>query len=314
MWSAAKQRRLDVQPRIRRGFSYALVRAWATVIQRDLQVEAIISDLYAGRPVAYTTFLAYDEVAHHSGIERPDTLTTLRQVDRQIGRIVRAAEYAPRPYCFAVLSDHGQSQGATFRDRYGLSLDELVHRAASAERAEVVAAAPPDEAAAFLGASLAEASAGDSAMSKTVRLASRRHADDGAGETDGNGLPEISVMASGCLGLISFPRQPGRLTLERIETLHPGLVGELAGHPGIGFVLVRSGSRGPLAIGARGVHALDSGTVDGCGSGSYNSVTSATAIPLRDSPPRRPQRRADAPARATRRGGAAELPARLAAA
>ncbi len=263
MWSAAQQRRLDVQPRIHRGFSYALVRAWATVIQRDLQVEAIISDLYAGRPVAYTTFLAYDEVAHHSGIERPDTLATLRQVDRQIGRIARAAEFAPRPYRFVVLSDHGQSQGATFLDRYGVSLDELVHSAAAAERAEVVAAAPPDEAAAFLGASLAEAAGGDGAMSKTVRLASRRRADDRADEADGNGLPEISVMASGCLGLISFPRHPGRLTLERIEGLHPGLIGELAAHPGIGFVLVRSDSRGPLAIGAHGIHALDSGTVDG---------------------------------------------------
>ncbi len=103
LWSAAQQRRRDVQPRIKRGFAYSLMRAWATIIQRDLQVEAIIADLYAGLPVAYTTFLAYDEVAHHSGIERPDTLATLRQVDRQIGRIAAAAEHAPRPYRFVVL-------------------------------------------------------------------------------------------------------------------------------------------------------------------------------------------------------------------
>ncbi|MFL5910834.1 MAG: phage holin family protein, partial [Gaiellaceae bacterium] len=87
LWSAAEQRRHDVQPRIKRGFVYALMRAWATIIQRDLQVEAVIADMYAGLPVAYTTFLAYDEVAHHSGIERHDALSTLRQVDRQIGRI-----------------------------------------------------------------------------------------------------------------------------------------------------------------------------------------------------------------------------------
>src|SRR3954471_24278557 len=84
--AATQQRRNDVQPRMERGRVYALMRAWATIIQRDLQVEAIIADLYAGRPVAYTTFLAYDEVAHHSGIERHDALSTLRQVDRQIGR------------------------------------------------------------------------------------------------------------------------------------------------------------------------------------------------------------------------------------
>jgi hypothetical protein len=55
------------------------------------------------------------------------------------------------------------------------------------------------------------------------------------------------VLASGNLGLISFPRQPGRLSLERIEALYPGMVEALRRHPGIGFVLVRSESRGPLA-------------------------------------------------------------------
>ena len=78
LWSAAQQRRRDVQPRVPRGFTYSLMRAWATIIQRDLQVESVLADMYAGRPVVYTTFLAYDEVAHHSGIERSDALLTLR--------------------------------------------------------------------------------------------------------------------------------------------------------------------------------------------------------------------------------------------
>ena len=47
-------------------------------------------------------------------------------------------------------------------------------------------------------------------------------------------------MASGNLGLISFPREPGRVTLEQIEEHHPRLVPALRDHPGIGFVLVRS--------------------------------------------------------------------------
>ena len=61
-------------------------------------VQAVIADIYAGRPVGYSTFLAYDEVAHHSGVERSDTLSVLRRVDRQIGRIAAAARDAPRPY------------------------------------------------------------------------------------------------------------------------------------------------------------------------------------------------------------------------
>ncbi len=81
---ATQQVRRGVEPRIHRSWFYALARAWATVIQLDLQVAAVIADLYAGRPVAYTTFLAYDEVAHHSGVERRDTLAVLRKVDQQL--------------------------------------------------------------------------------------------------------------------------------------------------------------------------------------------------------------------------------------
>ena len=106
------------------------------MIQRDLQVAAVIGDLYAGRPVGYTTFLAYDEVAHHSGVERVDALAVLRRLDRQLARIEAAAEDAARPYHLVVLSDHGQSQGATFLDRYGKTLEELVSEACATEQVE----------------------------------------------------------------------------------------------------------------------------------------------------------------------------------
>src|SRR4051794_24142331 len=256
--SAAQQRRRDVQPRIKRGFAYSLMRAWATVIQRDLQVQAVIADLYAGRPVAYTTFLAYDEVAHHSGIERADTLATLREVDRQIGRIAAAAQDAPRPYRLVVLSDHGQSQGATFLDRYGVSLEELVHQAV--EVGTTAVGGPPSEALGFLGASLTEVSGGDSRTSRALRRVSRRRTVDGQvelGASEGEDgapkeLPEVVVMASGCLGLVSFPREPGRMTVERLEQRYPRVIPTLRAHPGIGFVLVRSERHGAVVLGARG--------------------------------------------------------------
>jgi hypothetical protein len=70
-------------------------------------------------------------------------------------------------------------------------------------------------------------------------------------------------MASGCLGLISFPRLPGRVTLEQLEARHPDLIPALRDHPGIGFVLVRSERRGAMAIGAAGVNYLDEGEIEG---------------------------------------------------
>src|SRR5689334_24088661 len=90
-----------------------------------------------GRPAIYATFSSYDEVAHHSGLERADTLEALRKLDQQFARIEHARLYAPRPYEIVVLSDHGQTQGATFRQRNGYGLDDLVRR--SVERSQVSA-------------------------------------------------------------------------------------------------------------------------------------------------------------------------------
>ena len=126
-------------------------------------------------PVGYSTFLAYDEVAHHSGVERTDALAVLRRVDRQIGRIAAAAEDAPRPYRFVILSDHGQSQGATFLERYGISLEDLVQEACQAEDVEVEHA-HSDEALGYLSASLTEAGRADSASGRAVGAATRERA------------------------------------------------------------------------------------------------------------------------------------------
>ena len=260
--AARSQVRDDVRPRIVRPRSYALVRAWGTIVQRDLQVATVVGDILAGRPVIYTTFLAYDEVAHHSGIERHDALAVLRDLDRQIARIATAAREAPRPYRLVVLSDHGQSQGETFLDRYGESLEDLV-RAASDTESMIAVTEGGDDSLAYLSAGLTEVARDDTAAAKTVRAATRGRLADGAvaldsdargdiEEAHGEEIPELSVMASGCLGLITFPRLPGRVTIERLEALHPKLLPALRDHPGIGFVLVRSESRGAMAIGAGG--------------------------------------------------------------
>ena len=127
-WASLSVRRRDVRPRVHRGGLYPLVRAWTTVIQRDLAVTSLLSDVYAGRPVGYSTFVGYDEIAHHSGIERPETLRALEQLDQQFRRLELATADAPRPYRLVVLSDHGQTDGTPFRQRAGESLEDLVDR------------------------------------------------------------------------------------------------------------------------------------------------------------------------------------------
>jgi hypothetical protein len=78
-----------------------------------------------------------------------------------------------------------------------------------------------------------------------------------------DGVPEISVMASGNLGLVSFPQVPGRVTLEALERIRPGLVEGLRAHDGVGFVLVRSELEGPVVLGPRGRMRLRDGSVEG---------------------------------------------------
>ncbi len=268
-----RQERTGIEPKIARSRVYAVMRAWATVIQMDLQVAAVVGDILAGRPAIYTTFLAYDEVAHHSGIERPETLRTLSKVDREIDRIRRVVTDAPRPYHLVVLSDHGQSQGATFLQRYGVTLEQVVEKATGKE-AVAIGEEGEQNPRAYITASAEEASHEDGAVGSAAKAVAKRdsHRDDlgldnGSKELttiDANGqeIPELSVMASGNLGLITFPREPGRLSRERIDQLFPNLLDTLRNHPGIGFVLVDS-EQGGVALGAEGLTWIETGEVEG---------------------------------------------------
>jgi uncharacterized membrane protein YvlD (DUF360 family) len=123
---ARRQRVLGIEPRIRRGGSYVLLRGVTNVMLRDLNVALVIEQLMRGTKSVYVDFVDYDEIAHHAGPVRPESLRALEGLDEVLGQLERVAAQAPRPYSFVVVSDHGQSQGATFRQRYGMPLEELV--------------------------------------------------------------------------------------------------------------------------------------------------------------------------------------------
>ncbi|MCK5408354.1 MAG: phage holin family protein, partial [Candidatus Krumholzibacteria bacterium] len=126
LWQGARQRLLGVQPRVPRGGSFLLLRAASTAFLREVSASLLMAEMFAGTPVAYITLVGYDVVAHHAGPARRDAMHHLRDVDREIALLARAAEDSPRPYYFVVLSDHGQSFGATFKQRYGSTLEQFV--------------------------------------------------------------------------------------------------------------------------------------------------------------------------------------------
>jgi uncharacterized membrane protein YvlD (DUF360 family) len=263
-WTAAiRARRRDVRPRGHRGGIYPLMRAAMCVVVRDLVVFGVLTDMMRGRPAVYATFASYDEVAHHSGLERADTMEALRKLDQQFGRIERARPYAPRPYEIVVLSDHGQTQGATFKQRNGYGLDELVER--SLEDGEVAAVAAGDEQEAMVGHAVSEATGRHKRPQRRPGSASPSGLRDrrGAPETETAPQRQAIVLGSGNLGLIYLMEEDRRLTLEEIDARHPRLVPALREHPHIGWLLIRTTHDGPVALGAGGVHYLRDGGVDG---------------------------------------------------
>ena len=244
--AAARQRRRDVRPRGHRGGAYPFLRAGMCVFVRDLVVFSVLQDMFRGVPHLYATFASYDEVAHHSGLERPDTLEALRKLDQRFGMIDRARRYAPRPYEIVVLSDHGQTQGATFKQRNGYGLDDLVERSLSTGQVDGMAAG--DESSTTMGIAVDEA---------TGRTQSRKRPKNDVSDRD------VVVLGSGNLGLVYLMEERRRLSLEEICERHPRLVPALAEHPHVGWVLVRSEAEGAVVIGARGRRVLRTGEIEG---------------------------------------------------
>jgi uncharacterized membrane protein YvlD (DUF360 family) len=247
-WTAAiRASRRDVRPRGHRSGVYPFLRAAMCVVVRDLVIYGVLTDMMRGRPAVYASLASYDEVAHHSGLERADTLEALRKLDQQIGRLDRARRYAPRPYDIVVLSDHGQTQGATFKQRNGYGLDELVSR--SIEAAGVEAYAGGDEQSDMVNLAIGEATGqGPKPAKGSKKDVSGQHA---------------VVLGSGNLGLIYLMEEPRRLTREELDERHPRLIPALLTHPHIGWILVRSSEHGAVVLGPQGANYLDEGRIEG---------------------------------------------------
>ncbi|MER8060968.1 MULTISPECIES: alkaline phosphatase family protein [unclassified Streptomyces] len=255
------------RPRVSRGGLYPLVRAFATVVERDVVVAAVMGDMLAGRTAVYADLVAYDEVAHHSGPYSRDAEKVLARLDRSLALLLRVAEHAPRPYRLVVLSDHGQSPGETFHARYRLTLTDLV-------RAGCGLHVPRR----------AEGTRSGTEARAAVRAALRRPVEEGERHRPARRREPI-VLASGNLGLVSFPDVPHRLTREEIDARHPALLTTLADHPGIGFLLVASEAHGGVVLGPGGTEIpladldRDPGPLARFGPGAVEAVRRTHSFP-----------------------------------
>ncbi len=276
---ARRQARAGIVPMMHRGMPYPIARAATNVALRDLSTSLVIEEMYRGTPVVFVDYTDYDEIAHHSGPERSETFDALDGVDRAIATLEKASAAAPRPYRFVVVSDHGQSLGATFLQRYGKTLADVIRELMGGE-VKVQEAVARVEEWGQTNAMLSEMTQVKGVTGSLARTALRSQTEDGVvelgptpeaaapgkpgGETEAPAeRPDLIAIASGNFGLVYFPRMPGRVTLEQLTAAYPGLIEALANHPGIGAMLIRSEEHGSLVAGRAGINYLDQDRVEG---------------------------------------------------
>ena len=240
MYQARRTRRAGIQPQMHRGLKYAGMRAASNVLLRDVNTSLIIDEMYRGTNVIYADFTDYDELAHHCGPERVESFEALDGVDRAIATLHKATEEAPRPYKFVILSDHGQSLGATFKQRYGKSLGETILELMSG-RATLVQTTTKAEGSTFVNAFLSEITSSQGVGPTVARAALKSRTTDGVVDLDarggGAGLRPVGHRRRGL-------RQPRARVVHRPRSATDGR-GARGTAPGVGGLGRRASRRGP---------------------------------------------------------------------
>ena len=271
-----QQKRRDVQPRLNRlAHGYPFVRAATTVFMRDIAANLTILDIIRGAPSIYVTWPGYDEVAHHSGPWTRDAFKVLATYDQVIARVHKTIqEKAPRPYDLIVLSDHGQSFGATFKQRYGVSLKEFIEQQVP-QGITVAQSMGGDTGVTSLTAASGEleniqesgvGGVGGRALARRGQKLLDRSAkqqEEVAGDPGHDQPAQVTAYGSGNLAQVYFDLVPRKITLSELNAAYPGMVDALVQHEGIGMVCGYDDDGVPVALGKGGARNLHTGEVTG---------------------------------------------------
>jgi uncharacterized membrane protein YvlD (DUF360 family) len=272
VWQGWQQRRKDVQPRLNRLHNgYPFLRAATNIFLRDVGAYLTILDIVRGVPAIYTLWAGYDEVAHHSGTWTHDAMLTLRQFDNTVNHILTAIERdAPRPYELILLSDHGQSFGATFEQRYEMGILDFV-KAQLPQDISAVGTGGGDDGTIGVSAMMGELqNLGDNnvtgrvggAVVKQAQRAMKSNLDQQPGTQEVDPA-KVTLSYSGNLALVYFDLYPRKITLNELNAAYPGMVDALVQHEGIGFVVAYEDDGTPVAFGKNGARNLHSESVVG---------------------------------------------------
>ena len=247
----------NIRPRIKRGIVYIPVRAGTNVFMREINTYTLIGDMMTGDvDIAYSTYLGYDEIAHHSGVRDKDSFYALKGMDKQIGRLVEAEKYAKRDYQLVIQSDHGQTNGATFTQRYGETFEDFV-KGLLPQDMHVYAKMSSNE------DHNSETFIPFNKQIKGFKKRTNKIRNKDVNEKEELSESEVIILASGNLAMIYLTQWTHRLTYEEITSKFPNLLPGIVDNEYVGFVLVRSKEKGDMAIGLEGTYYLDSDEIEG---------------------------------------------------
>jgi uncharacterized membrane protein YvlD (DUF360 family) len=272
LWQGWQQRRRDVRPRLNRLHNgYPLLRAAATVFMRDIATYFTILDILRGMPAISTLYFGFDEVAHHSGPYTRDADLVLRQCDQQVARIKRVIEQkARRPYEMLLLSDHGQSYGDTFEQRYGMTILEFIEQQLP-QGTSLAGSGGGDDGTLGVAAMLNELEnmqeneQGGRVSRAAIQQAQKVIASSLNRQESFQAYKPARVTFSygGNAGLVYFDLAPRRLMVNELNAAYPGMIDRLIQHEGIGFVIGFDDDRLPIVFGKQGARNLHTGDVVG---------------------------------------------------
>lgn len=224
---------------------FPLIRIICNVILRELQTFGVIADIYAGVPYIYTTYSGYDELGHHFGPASQAALKSLRHTDKRIGEIMRMLNHAPGAnYQLIILSDHGQTPGYPFHNRFGSTLGEAISAFLKENQQPSVLSGPLEFTRVQLGYLHDELAAHPSSWRNRLYHMTKNLLQKKIGEL----VPEtikvdqeggVVVTYSSSLAHLYITGSRQRLTAGEVEAAQPLLLRFLSRHRGIGFVLAR---------------------------------------------------------------------------
>jgi uncharacterized membrane protein YvlD (DUF360 family) len=272
LWQYWQQVRKDVQPRLNRLHNgYPVLRSVVNIFLRDVGAYFTVLDIVRGVPAIYTLWAGYDELAHHSGPWTRDAMITLKQYDRTLAAFLEIIKTrAPRPYEFILLSDHGQSFGATFKQRYDISIVDFVKQHLP-EGIGTVASGGGDDGTTPVAAMMYELqnmedSGVGGRVSQAVAGGAQRALKSNLDQQPGQeevSPAKVTLCYGGNMANVYFDLFPRKITLNELNTAYPGMVDAVVQHEGIGFVVAYEDNGQPVAFGKNGARNLHTGDVVG---------------------------------------------------